>query len=94
MKPKIGDKVYCIYNCICILGTKVAFLGEHSFINDNFFNGGTSSDSWEYDYDGYGVSWFTKLSEAKEMLLRMNQSDSKQKFTIEKYGNNYWEIRC
>lgn len=99
MKPKIGDSVYCIYDESSILGVKVAFLGEDSFITSDFFDDSTLSDSWEYVYDDYGDTWFTDLASAKEKLLEIYllqaYSDvyDNEECTIQKIEDNYWEIR-
>lgn len=99
MKPKIGDSVYCIYDESSILGVKVAFLGERSFLTDDFFDDSTLSDSWEYVYDDYGVTWFYDLKQAKEKLLEIfllqAYSDvyDNEECTVQKIEDNYWEIR-
>lgn len=98
MKPKIGDKVYCIYDESCILGRKVTFIGDHSFITDDFYDDSTISDSWEYEYDDYGDTWFTELALAKEKLFDFFISQSYSdvyggECTVQKIDENYWEIR-
>lgn len=77
MKPEIGTKVYCIYKS-GILVDRVAFVGNESFIIENF-GGSTYEDSWEWYYEDYEMEWFTNLVKAKEELLSRFK---------EKYGNN------
>lgn len=98
MKPKIGDKVYCIYDESCILGRKVTFIGDHSFITDDFFDDSTLSDSWEYKYEDCGVTWFYDFASAKEKLLEILLLQSYSdvyggECTVQKIDENYWEIR-
>ena len=98
MKPKIGDSVYCIYDESCILGVKVAFLGEYSFLTSDFFDDSTLSDSWEYMYEDYGDTWFTDLASAKEKSLKVSLLQSysdvyDEECTVQKIEDNYWEIR-
>ena len=76
MKPKIGRKVYCIYDDGILVDT-VGFLGKDSFIIDSFGTA-TEPDSWEWDYDMYDKEWFTNLSKAKKKL-------------IDNYKNEYYE---
>ena len=95
MKPKIGQKVYCVYRSVlgsCIIGTTVAFIGKDSFITNEF---GKEVDlrSLEWKYDSYNQNWFTEIELAKERLyaLKMARADKGEKVSIRKIDDNYWE---
>ena len=95
MKPKIGQKVYCVYRSelgSCIIGTTVAFVGNDSFITSEFGKA-VKLNSLEWDYDSYGQTWFTEIEPAKERLyaLKMARVDKGEKVSIRKIDDNYWE---
>lgn len=95
MKPKIGQKVYCVY-CSelgsCIIGTTVAFIGNDSFITSEFGKE-VRLNSLEWNYDSYGKKWFTEIEPAKERLyaIKMKRADKGEKVSIRKIDDNYWE---
>lgn len=87
MKPKLGQKVYCImYDDI--LADKVGYLGKESFIIDDFseFN---KFESFEWFYNDYGFKWFTKLKDAKESILKDCEPEDRKrfKFVRNSYGD-------
>jgi hypothetical protein len=67
MTPKLGQKVYCVYNDDCILVETVGFIGKYSFIIENFADD-VNFDSLEWFYEDYNDLWFTDLSKAKKRL--------------------------
>jgi hypothetical protein len=66
MKPKLNRKIYCIYET-CIFETKVAFIGESSFIQEQYGKA-YEEESWEYNFADYGKTWFATLAQAKRKL--------------------------
>ncbi len=70
MKPKIGQKIYVLY-WNGIYEEKVMMLGFNAFAHSSCFNPSKEDDFRKpLYYSSYGVIWFTKLSEAKEALLK------------------------
>ena len=95
MKPKIGQRVYCLYRSglgSCIIGTTVEFVGKDSFITSEFGKA-VNLDSLEWDYVTYNLSWFTEIKPAKERLsaLEMARAYKGEKVSIRKIDDNYWE---
>lgn len=90
MKPDIGTKVYCIYRD-GILVDKVAFLGNESFLIESF-GGGTYEDSWEWNYEDYGIIWFTDLEKAKEKLLFTAKEKYEENLKIEQTYDDWYEV--
>ena len=86
MKPSLNRKIYCIYDN-CIFETKVAFIGESSFIQEES-GSAYEEDSWEYFYADYGKTWFATLAQAKRKL-REKYPNCK----FEKVLSNAWEVR-
>lgn len=84
-KPKLNQKVYCVYRDIIIL-EEARWLGEDSFI--------TEYSSWYYDdskcwnYDDYEITWTTTLEKAKKILR--NKLGIKR-LKLKEY-EDYWEI--
>lgn len=76
MKPKIGDKVWCIYD-YQIIGEVVEFLGEQSFLIEGY------QDKYdpEYEYSDYNKTWFRDLEKAKKALRKTYD----HKIRIEQY---------
>lgn len=60
MTPKIGAKVYCVYNGV-ILDETVAFLGEECKYRD----------SLEWRYDDFNKTWFTDFHRARRKAVTM-----------------------
>ena len=85
MKPKLNRKIFCIYKK-CVFETKVAFIGESSFIQEEYGNS-YEEDSWEYNYKDYGKTWFATLAQAKRKL-REEYPNCK----FEKTLSNVWEV--
>ena len=67
-KPKLGQRVFCIYQSEGILADNVMYLGKNSFIIDRLHDNRMKSDTWEWTYDTYGELWFTTLKEVKEAV--------------------------
>lgn len=86
-KPKIGQKVYCIYRN-AILVEPVFMIGKDSFLLEPYDR---NEDSWEWYYEDYGETWFTNLAEAKNKLLNINQEKG-IKLKIIKVDNTYYEL--
>ena len=86
MKPRLNRTIYCIYEN-CIFKTKVMFLGEYSFIQEEFGNA-YEEESWEYNYDDYGRTWFTSFEKAKAKML-----EDKPNKKLVKTGINFWEVQ-
>ena len=78
MTPKLGQKVYCIYNDDCILIEKVGFIGKYSFIIETFTDM-VNFDSLEWFYEDYDDLWFTDLSKAKKRLREIYYETYKTK---------------
>lgn len=51
MKPKLNRRIWCVWKD-CIIETTVAFIGNGSFIIDEY-GGSFEEDSWEYNYEDY-----------------------------------------
>lgn len=95
MKPKIGRTVYCIYYGFsdgAISIEKVGFLGEDSFIVEDFSDY-REFDSLEWFYKDYQTTWFTSLSKAKKALFEQNPDIDKTKYKLEKVYDDYYEIQ-
>lgn len=90
MKPKLGKKVYCIYDTGILVDT-VGFLGKDSFIIDSF-GPATESDSWEWDYDMYDNEWFTNLSKAKKKLISIYEDRCEGKLKIAKITDTWYAL--
>ena len=84
MKPKLGEKVYTIWEDNIILET-VEYLGECSFLIQDYEN---KSDAC-YDYDDYGTTWFRNLDKAKKVLRK--KFPKKAKVIIEQTDEDMWE---
>lgn len=67
-KPKLGQRVFCIYYDYGILADNVMYLGKDSFIVSRLHDNRMKSDTWEWRYGAYGEWWFTTLKEAKEAV--------------------------
>lgn len=78
MKPKIGEKVWCIYD-YQIIGEIVEYLGEDSFLIEGY------QDKYDpcYCYSDYNKTWFRDLEKAKKVLLKQYTKG----VTIERYYN-------
>lgn len=70
MKPKLGQKIYVLY-WNGIYEEKVIMLGIDAFAHSSCFDS-SKEDGYRKPlyYSSHGVTWFTKLSEAKEALLK------------------------
>lgn len=90
MKPKIGQKVYCIMDDD-ILADKVGYIGKESFIIDDFseFN---AFDSFEWFYEDYGFKWFTKLKDAKESILKDYEPEERKRLKFVRNGMGDYEL--
>lgn len=90
MKPKIGQKVYCIMDDD-ILADKVGYIGKESFIIDDFseFN---RFDSFEWFYEDYGFKWFTKLKDAKESILKDYELEERKRLKFVRNGMGDYEL--
>ncbi len=90
MKPKIGRKVYCIYDT-GIMVDYVGYVGKDSFIVDSY-GICKESDSWEWDYDLYGEKWFTSLSKAKKKLVDMYKDKYENKLKVVKIADDWYAL--
>ena len=88
MTPKLGQKVYCIYNDDCILVEKVGFIGKDSFIIEDFTDA-VNFDSLEWFYEDYNDLWFTDLSKAKKRLKEIYYETYQIKGKITNKGDWY-----
>ena len=66
-KPKIGKKVYVLYNQ-GITVENIGYLGKESFLVENPTM--KYEDAVEWFYEDYNKTWFTHLTRAKNALLR------------------------
>ena len=87
--PKLGQTVYCIY-INSIMKVKVYAIGKDFFINDECAEA-TSTDSWIYYFSEYNMTWFTKLSGAKQKLIELQHQLGYKNVKIVKYSDDYWE---
>ena len=78
MKPKIGEKVWCIYD-YQIIGEVVEYLGVDSFLIEGY------ADKHDpcYSFTDYNKTWFRDLEKAKKFLLKQY----KKGVRIEQYYN-------
>lgn len=90
MKPKLGRRVYCIYNEAILVET-VAFIGQESFIVSSFGND-TNEDSWEWWYEDFEKTWFTSISKAKKCILSSFEEKYGCKFKLKKLYEDYYEV--
>lgn len=90
MKPKIGRKVYCIYDTGIFVDT-VGYIGKDSFIVDSF-GGCTEEDSWEWYYDDYDEEWFTNLAKAKKALIEKYQPRYEGKLKVKKFEDDWYAL--
>ena len=84
MKPKIGEKVYRIWQYQIYLET-VGYLGSESFIIEDY----SYKDDVEYEYSDYGKVWFRDLEKAKKVLRK--KFPKKAKVIIEQANDEVWE---
>ena len=91
MKPKLGRKVYCIYE-IGIMVDYVGYIGKDSFIVEGY-GLSTESDCWEWSYDMYGKQWFTNLSEAKKKLIDIHKGKYKNKLKVVKVTDDWYALK-
>lgn len=84
-KPKLNQKVYCVYRDIIIL-EEAMWLGEYSFITE--YSSDYFDDSKEWFYEDYDKKRTTTFEKAKKIL--------RKKFGIKKLklkeNKDYWEI--
>ena len=66
-KPKIGKKVYVLYNQ-GITVENIGYLGKESFVVE--YPTMKYEDAVEWFYEDYNKTWFTHLTRAKNALLR------------------------
>ena len=66
-KPKIGKKVYVLYNQ-GITVEEIGYLGKESFLVE--YPTMKLEDAVEWFYEDYNKTWFTHLTRAKNALLR------------------------
>jgi hypothetical protein len=90
MKPKLGRKVYCIYET-GIMVDCVGYVGKDSFIVESY-GLSTVPSSWEWDYDLYGEKWFTSLSKAKKKLIDMYKDKYENKLKIVKIADDWYAL--
>ena len=92
MKPRLGRTVWCIYEW-SLEAQKVYALGKKSFITDNYCKG-TVAGTQEWQYDEYGITWFTSLAKAKKQIMQeyrdMYPFDYNAKLI--QRGDDYYEI--
>ena len=81
MKPELGTTVYCIYDRRMILVEKVGYIGNYSFIIEDF-DEGNQFDSLEWFYHEYNKTWFTDLEKAKAKLTEIAIEDGWTDFEI------------
>lgn len=81
--PRLGTTVYTLYGDYLTKDT-IGFLGKDSFIIEDFV--GYESNSIEYKYSDYNVTWFTSLKKAKDALL------SKGKQLKKVLDDYHWEV--
>ena len=87
MKPKIGTKVYCIWQDSILIDT-VEFIGSESFLLSN-----THVDTYGWFYKDYGVNWFTDLKNAKDKLRSCaKKTYYDDNFTIVKVTDYLYEL--
>ncbi len=84
--PKIGQKVYVIYQD-CLFVETVHSLGEKTFVIDSF-KANTKSDYWEWRYKDYGIRWFTDFESAKDELLSRFGDD----YELVGYSSEWYEV--
>lgn len=82
MKPDLNTVVYTIYEHN-ITKTRVAFIGNKSFITEHFKKG--YDYGYEFDFNDFGNSWFTSLSEAKKKIIEDNECCK-----LVKLADDYW----
>ena len=85
MKPKLNRRIWCVWKD-CIIETTVAFIGNGSFIIDEY-GSAYEEDSWEYNYEDYGKTWFATIAQAKKKL-REKYPNCKFEQTL----SNVWEV--
>lgn len=90
MKPKLGRKVYCIYDD-GIFVDAVGYIGKNSFIVESVLDC-TSEDSWEWFYDQYEKDWFTSLSKAKKELLSRFAEKYGDRLKVVKINDEWYEL--
>lgn len=90
MKPRIGRKIYCVYED-AILVKEVAFLGKESFIIDSF-GSDTAEDSWEWCYKDYDKEWFTSITKAKKELCSRFKKDFGDKVKVVKMADDWYVL--
>ena len=90
MKPKLGNKVYCLYDN-GIFVDKVGYLGKDSFIIDDF-NNCKEFDSLEWFFDDFNIQWFTSLSKAKTALIDKFKDRYAGKLKVVKINDDWYEI--
>ena len=91
MKNKLnpGHKVYVIYDNTISLKS-AAYIGEYSFIVNNYE--WLSDDAREWYYEDYGTTWFTSLAAAKKFLLQDNLTHGRTGKIIQ-LATDYWEFK-
>lgn len=86
-KPKLNQKVYCVYKDIIIL-EEARWLGEYSFLTE--YSADYFDDSKEWFYEDYEITWTTTLEKAKTILRK--KLGIKRLKLKEDYRHDYWEI--
>ena len=86
---KPGRKVYVIYgNTISLKSAE--YIGQYSFIVAGYE--WLTEDAREWDYEDYGETWFTSLSEAKKFLLQDNLIHGRIGKIVQ-LATDYWEFK-
>jgi hypothetical protein len=95
MKPRLGQKVYCIYENyeLSIFMDEVYAIGKESFIVAGFSKD-TYEDSWEWRFEDYGKLWFTNLDKAKKAARRQarEEYEYKRPVLVQIYDDE-WAVR-
>lgn len=89
--PKLnpGHKVYVIYDNTISLKS-AAYIGEYSFIVNNYE--WLADDAREWYYEDYGTTWFTSLAAAKKFLLQDTLAQGRTGKIIQ-LAVDYWEFK-
>ena len=84
MKPKINEKVWCIYECQ-IIAEYVEYLGTEDFLIEGY------QDKYDpcFSYSDYNKTWFRDLERAKkEMRKRFGRNTKFEQWC----GGDIWEV--
>lgn len=87
MKPKLSTIIYTVSGSYQINEEKVAYLGEESFIIENYPH---YTHNYEFNYDDYNKVWFRSFTVAKKALGKIPKGS--HLVECNDFYGRWWEV--